>query len=284
MNQFSVISTRCGVDVRSEVCVHVVLRVKTGSQTRKTAPSSPGTTTTMSSLCLHSPLEEVLPGLAISVVDRAPSPKNCQNTFGMCIFRHKKRDSNNSSFERRSIPPLVGPLEFGDSLVGFTVLEVGSTLLTTLSATQGVWTTGSCPTPSERDPGLHRANSHALGPNSSWQPMCPRTHARSRETPCNDNPPTRGRPERRVWPQTCRAILHCRIGHRGLRSMTEELGGFRAHKWECLRDLDAAGPFPLTEAFVPNGISVVAWSGSRRKHPLQPLGRILVMISTSWRP
>ena len=46
------------------------------------------------------------------------------------------------------------------------------TLLTTLIATQSVRITSSCPTPRARDPGLHRPPSHALGLNSSGQPMC----------------------------------------------------------------------------------------------------------------
>ena len=34
--------------------------------------------------------------------------------------------------------------------------------------------------------------------------------------------------------QTCRAILHCRTGHRGLKSVTGELEDSDLHKWECL--------------------------------------------------
>ena len=43
------------------------------------------------------------------------------------------------------------------------------------------------------------------------------------ETSWKDNPPTGGRPARRVLAQTCFAILHCRMGHRGLKSTTEKL-------------------------------------------------------------
>ena len=35
----------------------------------------------------------------------------------------------------------------------------------------------------------------------------------------------RGRPVRRVWPRPAVLSLHHRTGHRGLKSMTEELGG-----------------------------------------------------------
>ena len=51
------------------------------------------------------------------------------------------------------------------------VHKFGAMLLTTRIATQGVWTTRSCPTPRARDPGLQRPPSHALNLNSSWQPV-----------------------------------------------------------------------------------------------------------------
>ena len=65
--------------------------------------------------------------------------------------------------------------------------------------------------------------SNTLGLNSTWQPMC-HGFMHSPETPWKDFPQTRGRPERSFWPRPAGAILHCRTGHRSLKSTTEELG------------------------------------------------------------
>ena len=43
------------------------------------------------------------------------------------------------------------------------------------------------------------------------------------ETSLKDNPPTQRTPRTEGLAQTC-AIIHCHTGHRGLKSMTEELG------------------------------------------------------------
>ena len=61
------------------------------------------------------------------------------------------------------------PVSHHSSFFGVSVLQVGSKLLiTTLSATQRMWITGTCPTLA-RDPSLHRPPSHAPSENSSWQ-------------------------------------------------------------------------------------------------------------------
>ena len=106
----------------------------------------------------------------------------------------------------------------------FTVLEGGSTLLTALSATQGVRITSMCTTPRARNPGLHRPRclihsglefflAAQVPVNSN---TVPRRHGR---IPTNQmTPRTEG------VAQTCRAILHCRTDHRSLKSTTEKLG------------------------------------------------------------
>ena len=79
--------------------------------------------------------------------------------------------------------------------------------------------------------GGREAGEEEEGLNSSRQPMCQAIswHGTSPRRRGRIKPPPRGRPVRRVSPR------HCRTGHRGLKSMTEELGGFRApHRWECL--------------------------------------------------
>ena len=50
---------------------------------------------------------------------------------------------------------------------------------------------------------------------------------RPRPASTADNPPTRKRPALRVWPRPAVLSLHCRTGHRGLKSMTEKLRGGR---------------------------------------------------------
>ena len=100
----------------------------------------------------------------------------------------------------------------------FTVLQVGATLLATLSAIQGVRITGSCPTPRARDPGLHRPPADAL---AACVPVfsctAPRHHGRITHQP--EEVPHEVRPR----PAVC--YLPLSHGHRSVNSVTEELGG-----------------------------------------------------------
>ena len=85
-----------------------------------------------------------------------------------------------------------------------------------LGATWILSTTSSCPTLRARDPGLHRPPSHALS-------LCASEFMYSTETPWKDNPPTRGRPARRVWPRPA-VLSPVSHGSSELQSTTEELG------------------------------------------------------------
>ena len=97
-------------------------------------------------------------------------------------------------------------------------------LLLLLQCAQGEWITSSCPASRARDQGLHRPASHALTlefllaasvPVNSC--TSPRRHGKITHEPeasCTEG-----------FAQTCRPILHCRTGHRRLKSMTEEVRG-----------------------------------------------------------
>ena len=114
------------------------------------------------------------------------------------------------------------------------VFEGGGTLLTTPIATPGVWITSSCPTLRTRDPGLHRPPSHALSLTSSCQPRFKGNSCAARDVTKGETTKQRT-PRAEGLAKTCRASLHCRPGHRGLKSKTEELGGSElAASGECL--------------------------------------------------
>ena len=99
------------------------------------------------------------------------------------------------------------------------MLQVGSSLLPARACWSQV-----VGRPSEQETRL------ALAAVSLHSSLCASAFMHSPETPWKDNP---SRAEGLV--QSCRAILHYRTGHQGLKSMSEELGEFRApHKWECL--------------------------------------------------
>ena len=66
--------------------------------------------------------------------------------------------------------------------------------------------TSSCPTSRARDQACISRVPHALGMNCSLRPVSTEGLA-----------------------QTCRAVLHCRTGHRSVKSMTEELWDFEFH-------------------------------------------------------
>ena len=75
--------------------------------------------------------------------------------------------------------------------------------------------------------GLHRKTSHALSLNSFLAANVP---VNSCTVPdAMEGYPTNRRTSRTEGlAQTCSAVLHCRTGHRGLKSTTEELREFRA--------------------------------------------------------
>ena len=109
------------------------------------------------------------------------------------------------------------------------VLQVGATLLSTLIVTQGLWITSSCPTPRARDPSLHRPRASCSEPEfllAAYVPVNPWSAPRRHGKPTNQKTSrTEG------LAQTCRAVFHSRTSHRGLKSMTERRGRFRApHK------------------------------------------------------
>ena len=75
--------------------------------------------------------------------------------------------------------------------------------------------------PHSKRPGpASAAVSYALGFSSSSQPLCQGIHAHPRDA-------TEGQPTNQRTSRTEGSAQTCRTGHRGLKSMTDELGGFR---------------------------------------------------------
>ena len=94
-----------------------------------------------------------------------------------------------------------------------TLLFCWAALITTLTATQGVWITGSCPTPRARETGACTGRvPYDLSLNSFWQPYVPVNSCTSPRRRGKRSHQPEDVPSEEFGPDL--PCLHCRTGHR----------------------------------------------------------------------